>query len=152
MTDPIQDTSSLDNAPAFLITRVARLLRFDLWKVLEESGTDLTPEQYFMLYRLNEGDGRSQIELADRVLVDRPNVTRLVDALEKKKLVRRAADAHDRRKSLVYLTPEGRRLIRKLLKLIVTARKRIFSGVSTKEVDQLKSVLLRVEDNIQNSL
>lgn len=152
MADHIQDTSSLDNAPAFLITRVARLLRFDLWKVLGERGTDLTPEQYFMLYRLNEGDGRSQIELADRVLVDRPNVTRLVDALEKKNLVRRGADASDRRKSLVYLTPDGRRLIRKLLKLIVTARKRIFSGVTAREVEQLMSVLMRVETNIQRGL
>ncbi len=107
MTDHIQDSSSLDNAPAFLITRVARLLRFDLWKVLEESGTDLTPEQYFMLYRLHEGDGRSQIELDDRVLVARPKVTRQVDALEKKKLVRRGADANDRRKSLVYLTQKA---------------------------------------------
>ena len=152
MPDHIQDTSSLDHAPAFIITRVARLLRFDLWKLLEQAGTDLTPEQYFMLYRLNEGDGRSQIELADRVLVDRPNVTRLVDALEKKKLVRRAADEHDRRKTLVFLTQDGRRSIRKLLKVIVSARKRIFAGVTQKEVDLLRSVLTRVEANIQKDL
>ena len=152
MPDHIQDTSSLDNAPAFMLARVARLLRFDLWKLLEESGSDLTPEQYFMLYRLHEADGRSQIELADRVLVDRPNVTRLVDALEKKKLVRRTADDQDRRKTLVHLTPDGRRLIRRLLKAVVSARKSIFAGITAREIDLLKSVLMRVETNVQKRL
>lgn len=135
-----------------MLARVARLLRFDLWKLLEESGSDLTPEQYFMLYRLHEADGRSQIELADRVLVDRPNVTRLVDALEKKKLVRRTADDQDRRKTLVHLTPDGRRLIRRLLKAVVSARKSIFAGITAREIDLLKSVLMRVETNVQKRL
>ena len=135
-----------------MLARVARLLRFDLWKLLEESGSDLTPEQYFMLYRLHEADGRSQIELADRVLVDRPNVTRLVDALEKKKLVRRTADDQDRRKTLVHLTPDGRRLIRRLLKAVVSARKSIFAGITAREIDLLKSVLMRGETNVQKRL
>jgi DNA-binding MarR family transcriptional regulator len=58
--------------------------------------------------------GLSQRELADALVVDRSNVTGLVDRLEEAGWVRRADDAADRRVYRVRLTPSGRRLWEKV--------------------------------------
>src|SRR5688572_15254749 len=100
----IYNLSSLDKAVAYKIQRTARLLRLHLIKFLQDAGTDITPEQWFILFRLHENEGQSQGELADKDLQDHPNITRMLDMLEKRQLVIRTADPQDRRKFLIFLT------------------------------------------------
>jgi DNA-binding MarR family transcriptional regulator len=50
-------------------------------------------------------------ELADRSGVTRATITGLLDGLERERLVRRENHAHDRRKAIVRLTPEGQSLL-----------------------------------------
>jgi DNA-binding MarR family transcriptional regulator len=57
-----------------------------------------------------DGDGLSQRELGDLLVVDRSNVTGLVDRMEKAGWVRRADDPSDRRVYRVKLTAAGRKL------------------------------------------
>lgn len=72
----------------------------------------LTAAQYNVLSLLAPGpaEGMSQRELGDLLVVDRSNVTGLVDRMEKAGWVRRADDPHDRRVYRVQLTAAGRRL------------------------------------------
>ena len=58
--------------------------------------------------------GLSQRELADQLVVDRSNVTGLVDRMEKAGWVRRADDPADRRVYRVQLTAAGRKLWQKV--------------------------------------
>ncbi|MGB3544766.1 MAG: hypothetical protein WBA11_17750, partial [Rubrivirga sp.] len=74
--DPIADVSSLDIALAYRVHRLARLLRVHLTRVLATSAPGVSPEQWFLLFRLFERGGRSQSELTDPILDDRPNVSR----------------------------------------------------------------------------
>jgi DNA-binding MarR family transcriptional regulator len=60
------------------------------------------------------GEGISQRELGDVLVVDRSNVTGLVDRMEKAGWVRRTDDPADRRVYRVTLTPAGRRLWEKV--------------------------------------
>ena len=73
----INDTSTLDKATAYSILRMSRLLRMDLSRTLQNAGVGITPEQWFILFRLYEQDGLSQSDLADKLLNDHPNITRL---------------------------------------------------------------------------
>jgi len=71
----------------------------------------LTGAQYNVLNVLApHADGISQRELGDELVVDRSNVTGLVDRMEKLRWVRRADHPDDRRIYRVSLTPVGRRL------------------------------------------
>ncbi len=71
----------------------------------------LTAAQYNVLNLLaTEVGGLSQRQLGDLLVVDRSNVTGLVDRLEKAGWVRREDDPRDRRIYRVSLTPLGRRL------------------------------------------
>ena len=71
----------------------------------------LTAAQYNVLNVLApRADGMSQRELSDLLVVDRSNVTGLLDRMEKSGWVQRADDPTDRRVYRVTLTTSGRRL------------------------------------------
>ena len=53
-------------------------------------------------------------ELADALVIERYSLTRLVDRLEKDKLVTRTRSAEDGRAAFVSITPEGRALRKKM--------------------------------------
>jgi DNA-binding MarR family transcriptional regulator len=71
---------------------------------------DLSTSQYAILFH-SSTEGVALSKLCEEMLADNSNLTRLVDRLEARGLVRRAADPRDRRVTLVQLTPEGKALI-----------------------------------------
>jgi DNA-binding MarR family transcriptional regulator len=75
----------------------------------------LTAAQYNVLNLLASSDGgMSQREIGDVLVVDRSNVTGLVDRMEKAGWVRRATHPTDARAHQVKLTTTGRRLFNKV--------------------------------------
>lgn len=68
---------------------------------------NLTLAQYQVISRLAERGRCSQKEIAESLRVTGPTVVRIIDALERKKLVFRTRDERDRRIVLVALTEHG---------------------------------------------
>jgi DNA-binding MarR family transcriptional regulator len=80
------------------------------------AGVDLDRAGAALVYKLHsEGDGIRVCDLAERLGIDAPAVTRKVQRLERDGLVSRCADPSDGRASLVKLTAGGRRAIERLL-------------------------------------
>jgi long-chain acyl-CoA synthetase len=71
---------------------------------------DLTLPQYRVMGILTEGSSAAS-GLADRMSVQRPSITALVDGLVAKGLVDRRQEDSDRRKVSLRLTDEGRRIL-----------------------------------------
>jgi DNA-binding MarR family transcriptional regulator len=138
---PWRDTSSLERAHAFQLTRIGRLLRVHLVRSLESLGTDLGPEQFFILFRLHESDGRRQQELVDPVLDDRPNISRHVAALVRRGLVERRPDPTDGRAHLLHLTTAGRVYIVELIPGVLRVREELFGGISPDDFTAFDRVL-----------
>ena len=141
----------LEESATYLIYRVGRLSRFQTSQFFKEAGVDISPEQWIILLRLFENDGQSQGALADKNFHDYPNITRMVDALEKRMLVKRTSDPEDRRKFLIHLTQEGRGLVEKFLPQVVEMKKKNFSGLAKEDRNSLMSILRKVENNLLNS-
>lgn len=74
---------------------------------------DLSTPQYAILFHASE-EGVPLSTICQQMLSDNSNLTRMVDRLEARGLVRRAADRNDRRVTLVQLTPAGKALIDEL--------------------------------------
>lgn len=73
---------------------------------------DLSTPQYAILSHAAAAEaGVSLSHISEQMLSDNGNLTRLVDRLEARGLVRRVPDPNDRRVTLVQLTDEGRALI-----------------------------------------
>jgi DNA-binding MarR family transcriptional regulator len=140
----------LDAAVAYRISRAARLLRHGfaaelaLW-----SGEDLSPEQYFALYRLRQAGPLPMQALADPVLKDYPNITRVVAGLHKRGLVRRYKDKADGRVQLCTLTRKGETLFDRLYPAVVAERGRLFAGWSPRELEQLVRSVSRLERSLE---
>jgi DNA-binding MarR family transcriptional regulator len=67
--------------------------------------------QFDVLMALQHGEGITQQELANRLLVTKGNVCGLIDRMETAGWVERRADPDDRRANRLYLTDEGRQRI-----------------------------------------
>lgn len=70
---------------------------------------DLTPQQTQLLCRLVERP-LSMTDLSKALNLEKSSLTGLVDRVEKRALVARLSDPHDRRSTLVTLTEDGSRL------------------------------------------
>ena len=139
----------LDDFLIYQIYGSARLLRFQLQKLLDENEPNFTPEQAFLLYKLYMNDGQSQRQLADKNLNDYPNITRLIDKLEKKGYVRREVDENDRRMFKVYMSEEGKSRFNSFIPLIMHQRGKLLENISSDEEKIVKDVLKRIEQNVQ---
>ena len=102
---------------------------------------------YDLLWALERADdGRRRMhELADLVVVSRSNLTRLVDRLEKARLVRRMPSEDDRRGAYAEITAEGRKLRRKMWPVYAAAIDERFGAHLTQaEADTVGRALQKV--------
>ena len=139
----------LDEALAFRIHRTNRLLRTHLARFLQDVAPGVTPEQWFVLARLAHRGSVRQIDLAEPVLGDPPNVSRLIDALVARAYVERSPDPADRRSWLVALTRTGQALTASVLERAVEERRVVFAGFSDADLDRLSATLDRIDDNVR---
>jgi DNA-binding MarR family transcriptional regulator len=145
-------SADLDQALAFRIHRTNRLLRTHLGRFLELHEPGLSPEQWFLLARIAQQAPARQVDLAEPVLGDPPNVSRLIDALVDHGYVERAPDPADRRSWLVSLTPQGRRRTDRLLRRVVAERQLVFDGFDESELASMVRALDRIDDNVRRLL
>ncbi|MBZ9688162.1 MarR family transcriptional regulator [Clostridium estertheticum] len=109
---------------------------------------DLTPEQAGVIRRLGEQEGISQKELSIRMVKDQTNITRLLDQLAKKKLVRRGPNKEDRRSFLAYLTESGKEMNEKIILIESEIMESVFKGLSEERITLWKEVLEEIAENI----
>jgi len=139
----------LENSLGFQIYKTALALKGNLQRMLRDEGVEVTPEQWGVLMRLWETEGLTQNEIAERTFKDKANITRMIDALEKKGLVSRESDADDRRRYRIFLTDEARGLKSKMLEAGMKALRRATRGISDSEMETTKSVVKKIYGNIE---
>ena len=126
-------------------TAIARRLQ----KKFNNAGLNLTIEQWSVLYHLWKEEGQSQQQLCEATFRDKPSITRLVDNLEKLKLVKRVPSKQDRRINLIYLTKEAMHLQQKTMDLANQTLNEALNGVTNVQIDVAKEVLQIVYDNLK---
>src|SRR5258708_38610136 len=76
---------------------------------------DLSPTQYNVLRILRGApEGLTCGEIGSRMITRDPDITRLLDRLEKRRLVARCRETKDRRMVLTRITPDGLKLLARL--------------------------------------
>lgn len=139
---PIPAATSLDLVAAVMAT--ADCFLRESQRLFRPLG--LTGAQYNVLNILAASpDGISQRELGDRLVVDRSNVTGLLDRLEKSGSVRRTDDPVDRRVYRVVLTPEGRALWGKVTPLYLDVVTQMTRGLSAQRLQDGLDLLKTLE-------
>jgi DNA-binding MarR family transcriptional regulator len=121
--------------------------------VLKRARIKLTRAELSLLYSLRgAGDGIRLGYLADTLVIDAPTVTRRVQHLEARGLVRRAPDPIDRRAQLVHLTAAGERIIERGMAAFRRWLEGVLTDWSGSERDQLAELLQRFTTDIYADL
>lgn len=92
-------------APGHLIRRAQQIAVAEFTRCAAELG--VTPVQFAFMNAMLQSPGLDQVTLAQRVAFDPATSGSVIGRLEAKGWVQRRADPQDRRRKLLYLTPEG---------------------------------------------
>src|ERR1700676_1463763 len=104
---------SPEEAAFFVFLRTTDMLSRGLVKVLKIE--DLSSTQYNVLRILRGApEGLPCGEIANRMITRDPDVTRLLDRLEKRALISRCRETKDRRTVMARIAPEGLRVLARL--------------------------------------
>jgi MarR family transcriptional regulator for hemolysin len=148
----IYESHATSSSAEHLIYRLSRLLRMGAASYFRENQLSITPEQWGLLLNVAENQGCLQNQLADRVLNDHPNVTKMLDGLQKQGLIKREQDPDDRRRHAVYLTEGGKALLDELLPDFIEHKETFFEGFNRSDIEKLVSLLQILEKNLTRQL
>jgi DNA-binding MarR family transcriptional regulator len=129
-----------------MIADVARLLRTAFDRRVR--GLGLTRVQWLGLTRLYRHPGASQSEFADMMEIEKATAGRLIDRLEAKGWVRRTAQNGDRRVKRIYLTPEAKRVHKRIWHIAEANVDDALAGLSARESTQFAELLTRVKRSL----
>jgi DNA-binding MarR family transcriptional regulator len=137
---------SIEKSTGFIIYRTALAMRAAMQRNLQEQGYDITPEQYGILMLLREEEGLSQKEIGDVLFKDKPNISRMLDALERKRLILRQST--NRRSFAILLTIDGKRLAEEILPLKRQLEEKAMNGLLAREIEALESIINKIYGNV----
>ena len=99
-------------------------------------------------YQSGSQGGLSQAELSDMMLVNRANITSLVDRMEKAGLVIRTPAAGDRRSNIIKLTDKAKKLLAKVEPLYHKEVKKTMSVLKDSEQKTLIKAMEKIRANL----
>lgn len=127
------------HAPGYLIRRAQQVA---VAIFMEETGDfDTTPVQFAILNALIDDPGEDQVTLAGKVAFDAATFGSVIGRLEAKGWVRREPDEADRRRKLLWVTPEGEQAALRMKRAVAKAQNRILAPLDATERDALVSLL-----------
>lgn len=127
------------HAPGHLIRRAHQLAVAIFME--ETAGFDVTPVQFAILNALIDDPGEDQVTLAAKVAFDAATFGSVIGRLEAKGWVRREPDTADRRRKLLWITPEGEAAARQMKRAVSKVQSRIVGPLEAAEREQLLVLL-----------
>ena len=123
------------------LQKTADALMGDLADLLKAS--DISPTQYNVLRILRAAGSRGLPcgQIAGRMLTREPDMTRLLDRLEKRGLIERSRDANDRRVVLGRITHAGREALKPLDQPVAELHRRQLGHMGRERLSALAELL-----------
>jgi len=141
------DDFKVDESIGYLL----RQLRLQMERAIDTEMTehDLTGVQWAPLLAIAFGLGGTAAELARLGCVDTGAMTRMLDRLEAKGLVRRSRCPRDARVVRLELTEDGQRLCREIPYGLSRVLNRLLRGFTAAELETFKSMVRRMLANAE---
>jgi len=127
--------------------RTADLLARNAEKVLK--GADISPTQYNVLRILRGApQGLACTEIGKRMISRDPDITRLLDRLEKRGLISRCREVKDRRQVLTRISPQGLRLLGDLDGPVTDIHRQQLGHLGREGMRSLQELLERAREKV----
>ncbi|MFQ3325699.1 MAG: DNA-binding MarR family transcriptional regulator [Salibacteraceae bacterium] len=138
----------LDAVIYFLMDKTVRISKKYALKQLKEKGYNITIDQWVILLRIHEEKRQTQVELAVTVNKDTASITRILDLLHGKKLVRRIPNEYDKRKSALVITSKGEAYVREAKEIVEAIREEGLKNISASDIETTNRVLKQMAINM----
>lgn len=140
---------NLQKSLGFKLDRASRLTTQNFNKNLKENSFFLTTEQWGVINFLLEQDGINQNQIGKLISKDHTCVSRLVDTLIKKGIIKKENSSEDKRINLIYLTEEGKKLQNNIVFTVEHSLDQVFKGVTEEEKSIFSIVLDKIIKNLE---
>ncbi len=137
-----------DNVIGFVVSQAGYQLAKALEKTILQIGSDLRPREFAILNRLHQYGELTQTQLAELTYKDKPAMTRMIDRLIERKLVKKVMAADDRRSFLVSLTPRGEAIRNAIVPRIVSVLETACTGISRKDLAITVATLKKISADL----
>ena len=144
--DPAHAEFKIADSPFYLIVRTARRYEMDMEEALRRIDMDIPSWRAIML--VHEQNPSSVSEIADRAVTRLSTMTRVIQRLEKRGLVKLDTRAADARVTEVFITPHGEKVVEQVRAVASRIYQSTFKDLSAAEVETLNSLLLRVFNSL----
>ena len=135
--------------PLVMRVRMAIIQALDQEFLLDEdvAPLEVTSAQFAILKHVLKGKATAACELCKVMDYDRGAMSRMIDRLEKKGLVRRVVLAHTRRTRSLEVTPAGAAAFPKMQACLSRVVNRMLKGVTRAQIREVETVLRRMLTN-----
>jgi DNA-binding MarR family transcriptional regulator len=129
----------LDDLIGYALRRAQLRVFEDANRVLNPLG--LRPTLLGALIIIDANPGSTQAEISTALGIRRPNYVALMDELESRGLAERFASVTDKRSNAVFLTTNGRKLLRKAMKVALAHENNLLAALDTSQKQTLMDLL-----------
>jgi DNA-binding MarR family transcriptional regulator len=149
-TDDVRRTSSgpsrSEPTLLYVMKQVELAVRAHLDEMFRPIG--LTALQYTALTVLERHPNLSSAQLARNSFVTAQSMADMVTALEQRSLIERHRDADDRRRLVLALTPDGRKLLSRYRGKVAALEEQMLAGLDRSQTQELRRILLACRANL----
>ncbi|MBC7752901.1 MAG: MarR family transcriptional regulator [Moraxellaceae bacterium] len=110
----------------------------------EMQAFNLTTVDLALLKIIEEGELISQIQLGDQLGIDKASMVKLIDSLEKRKMVERLTHPSDRRVKNLQLTKMGKKTLGNCQKAKLRAEKKFFQPLNLAEEKAFREIIKKL--------
>lgn len=136
----------LDDYLPYLLNRAGARIADAFGKVTRQHGISL--QMWRVLAALNQQDGQSVGSLAATTSIETSTLSRLLDQMQKKRLLLRRRDGDDQRSVTIHRTQAAQAITEKLIPVALAYESKALVGLTKNDERTLKAVLRRVYNNL----
>ncbi len=140
--------SSLEEEALLSLQRTADQLQWRVSELLKPYGISPTQYNALRILRGAREQGRSCSEIAERMINRDPDITRLIDRLERRGLVQRAREEKDRRVVIARITPAGLELLKGLDRPVEQLTRKILGHLGNQRLTTLIKLLEMAREQV----
>lgn len=131
----------------YSIEKAIKTYRQFAQKNIKKNGFDITIDQGLVLNIIQNNPEISQQDIAKRAFKDHASVTRIIENMVEKNILKRDFHSEDRRRFLLTPTDHGLEILNQIRPIVNNNRSQALKGISQEEIETLKNILQKITEN-----
>ena len=137
------------NTIFYSIERTIKKYRHYSISEINEVVPNITLDQSMLLKQLIDKPDSIQSDLGSFLFKDLASVSRMIELLVKKKLLKRMPDERNRRRNILVINKEGIEMMEEITRIVKMNRKAALKGIRSDELQSCKETLDKIFNNLK---